>query len=167
MDFKKQMRIKKTKMRKWMSRLSPEKENQLNIILTIYNTPIVEQQQHPCLEGNASFSRDQGSQTDLAVVAGASTGNNRFWPKQPLILYFSEDCVIMLWPHRKTLIPTSSPKAALQNQRFMQATTTTVLKIPLNQWEKLSPGGWRLDSIHWRAGELVLVADTALSRKLD
>lgn len=30
-----------------MSRLSPEKENQLNIILTIYNTPIVEQQQHP------------------------------------------------------------------------------------------------------------------------
>lgn len=57
---------------------------------------IAEQQQNLlCLEANASFRPDQGSQTDPAVVAGASTGNNRFYPKQPPILYFSEDCVIM------------------------------------------------------------------------
>lgn len=29
------------------------------------------------LEANASFSPDQGSQTDTTVVAGVSTGNNR------------------------------------------------------------------------------------------
>lgn len=132
-----------------------------------YYIPIAEQQQHPWLEGNASFSSGQGSQTDLAVAAGASTGKNRFWPKQPPILYFSEDCVIMLWPHRKTLIPTNSPKAALQNQRFMQVSKTTVLKIPLETVGNLSPGGWKLDSNHWRAEELALVADAALSRKLD
>lgn len=40
---------------------------------------VVEQQQNLlCLEANASFSPDQGSQTDPAVVAGVSTGNNRF-----------------------------------------------------------------------------------------
>jgi len=40
---------------------------------------IVEHQQSPlCMEANASFSPDQGSQTDPAVVAGVSTGNHRF-----------------------------------------------------------------------------------------
>lgn len=97
------------------------------------------------------------------MVAGAFTGNNRFWPKQPPILYFSEDCVIMSWPHRKTLIPTSSPKAALQNQRFMQATTTTVLKIPLEPAGKpfimrtkvrlKSPKSWGTCSSSWRCSE--------------
>lgn len=42
-----------------------------------YYIHIVEQQQIPWLQGNASFSSDQGSQNDLTVVADACTGNNR------------------------------------------------------------------------------------------
>lgn len=37
-----------------------------------------QQQNLLCLETNVCFSQERGSQTDPAVVAGVSTGNNRF-----------------------------------------------------------------------------------------
>lgn len=134
-----------------------------------------------CLETKACFNVEQCSQTDRVVVEGVATGNNRFWVKQPLILHFSEDHVIVWWPHRKSKF-TSSQKAALQGHWFIQTITTTVLMIALKMVEEvqirwmvvinyrvnLDPGiKQNYYQRHVTEDVNNLVADPALSSKLD
>lgn len=140
-----------------------------------------QQQNLLCLETKACFNVEQCSQTDRVVVARVATGNNGFWLKQPLILHFSEDHVIVWWPHRKSK-STSSQKAALQGHWFMQTITTTAVTIPLRmvgkiqiRWMVVTNYRANLDpgikqnyyQRHITEDASNLVADPALGSKLD